>query len=132
MVYLNIIYYDKKVMSITCYIVDDERHNVVLLSEEIDRSADLTLIGASVDSETALLEIREKRPDVVFSDINMPQMSGIKLASLIDSFTKVVFVSGELQSKFSGEINQNLYLKKPLSSRRFSEVVNYLKTVLNK
>ena len=111
-------------MSTKCYVVDDERHNITLISEYIESTYGMELIGSSTNPVTALGEIIEKRPDVVFSDIRMPKMSGFEIADQVKSFAKVIFISAESQSSFPDIDWENYhFLRKLISYDDFIKIL---------
>ena len=63
----------------------------------IDWSAhDITLVGSAQNGLTALELVKKEKPDIVISDIKMPEMSGIELAGKIASLlpdTKIIIIS---------------------------------------
>lgn len=64
----------------TAILVDDEYWALVALRKQFPwETYDFEVIGEFMDSDEALEEICQKRPDVVFTDIRMPGMSGIDL-----------------------------------------------------
>lgn len=66
------------------YIVDDEKPIVSKLVGAIPWLENgFEVIGYTTSAQTALAEIIEKRPDVVFSDLKMPGLDGIKLIQLL-------------------------------------------------
>ena len=84
-------------MKVTLFIVDDEeliRHGLISLpwnEYEID------LIGSSENGEDALEQIKNLRPDIVISDIEMPKKNGLWLAEQVLTLlphTKFVFLTG--------------------------------------
>ena len=64
----------------TVYLVDDEPLVLTQLTKAI-RWEDIpfALAGSSVNPQTAIQEILERKPDVVLTDISMPQLSGLEL-----------------------------------------------------
>ena len=111
-------------MNLTCYVVDDEPHCVAETIEYIERTAGIELIGSATDPRKALHEIELLKPGIVFTDFNMPYLSGIDLAGRIDHFTQVVFISGERQYNYPEIDWKNyIYLTKPLNYKKFMDAV---------
>lgn len=109
-------------MSIRTMVVDDEpiaRHSVVRLLRE---EADMSLIGEFGDGASALEAIRRLKPDLVFLDIQMPEMTGIDVAASLGegSLPATVFVTAyEQYAVRAFEANAVDYLVKPFSRERF-------------
>ena len=85
-------------MSINTYIVDDEnfaRERLIYLLQEF-LNGELNIIGQSDKAENALNGIIQSAPDLVFLDVEMPQMSGLELAEKLQvrGFNgKIIFVT---------------------------------------
>ena len=61
------------------YIVDDHQMLIDGLKALLSDEKHISLVGESTSAKTALKEVGEYRPDIVLSDINMPEMDGIEL-----------------------------------------------------
>jgi DNA-binding LytR/AlgR family response regulator len=104
--------------------VEDMPSSLDLVSGYILRTDDLELAGTATNPLIALEEIKTLKPDVVFTDINMPEMSGIALAGLVDDFAQIVFISGEYQSSYKNmDWKDYLYLQKMVTYNRFLEII---------
>ena len=78
---------------ITCIIVDDEPLAVRLLESFVAKTANLELLGSFTDSVEAINAIREQRPQLLFLDIQMPDLNGMELAHMVPEGTKVIFTT---------------------------------------
>ena len=98
---------------------------------------DFELVGEAANSEELIKLINEKNPDAVFTDINMPNMSGIELIKTMrENKCKAVFIiiSGYADFKYAQEaINQGVfsYLLKPVSSENANDLMENLKSFLD-
>lgn len=54
----------------------------------LDQESDITIVGEASDGEEALAVVREKKPDVLLFDINMPRMDGIQLVRELNNLMK--------------------------------------------
>ena len=61
-------------MTLTCIIVDDEPLAVQLLTSYVEKTPDLELLASYTDSISALNAVKEQKPDLLFLDIQMPNM----------------------------------------------------------
>lgn len=114
-------------MKLSCYIVDDELHAIEVLASHIEAISDLQLLGYNTNSIAALREVNEKRPDVVFLDIDMPNLDGIEFKKLIHPDIRVVFTTGSTDYALDAfEISAFDYLLKPISYSRFQRAINKL------
>lgn len=110
----------------TTLIVDDEplaREGLrMLLSEDPDVAA----IHQAKDGREAIAAIRKARPDLVFLDVQMPEMDGLSVVREIgaDRMPAVVFVTAHDQYAIRAfEINAVDYLLKPVTRERFAQAL---------
>lgn len=103
--------------TITCAIIEDEPLALHLMEEYVKRTPFLQLTQSYLDSELFLLDIQKgNAPDLLFSDIQMPQINGIELSKLLPENTKVVFTTAYSQYAIEGfKVNAIDYLLKPIS-----------------
>jgi len=118
-------------MGLTCYIIDDELHNIATIKEYIIDANDFKIAGTATDPRIAIEEINKLKPDVVFSDINMPLISGIDLAKQVENITMVVFVTAERLYNLKGiDLDKSIVLHKPLSRAKFLRASELIKSRL--
>lgn len=116
-----------------CFAVDDEAHALEVLSRYIQKTPGLNLIGSEVNPLVALDAITEGRvrPDITFVDVDMPQLSGVELAELINTYTTVVFTTAYPDYAFQAfEKNAVDFLLKPISYERFLKTISKVKEKL--
>jgi len=109
----------------TCYIVDDEPLAVKLLETFVERTSDLQLLGSFTDSIAALDALRSNPSDLLFLDIQMPDLNGMELAHTIDTRrTRVIFTTAFKDYAFeSYEVNALDFLLKPIRYVKFQAAV---------
>ncbi len=109
----------------TCYIVDDEPLAVKLLESFVERTPDLDLLGSFTDSIAALDALRSQPSDLLFLDIQMPDLNGMELAHAIDTKrTRVIFTTAFKDYAFeSYEVNALDFLLKPIRYVKFLAAV---------
>ena len=109
----------------TCMIVDDEPLAVKLLETFVGRTADLELKGSFTDSIEALDVIAREPVDLLFLDIQMPDLNGMELAHAIDTErTRVIFTTAFKDYAFeSYEVNALDFLLKPIRYIKFQAAV---------
>jgi DNA-binding LytR/AlgR family response regulator len=96
-------------------IVDDEPLAVKLLESFVAKTPDLELLGSYTDSVEAINAIREKRPQLLFLDIQMPDLNGMELAHMLPEGTKVIFTTAFKEYAFeSYEVSALDFLLKPI------------------
>lgn len=109
-------------MHLTTLIVDDEplaREGLRLL---LSKDPDISAIREARDGREAVAAIREGSPDLVFLDVQMPEMEGFAVVRAIgaESMPEVVFVTAHDQYALQAfEINALDYLLKPVIEERF-------------
>lgn len=117
-------------MILNCYVIDDEEHAVVALSKYIKKTPGLILTGAETNPLKALDKISSNtlEPDVVFLDIDMPQISGMEVAKLLSPNVQIIFSTGHANYAVKAfEQNALDYLLKPITYERFIQSVNKAK-----
>ena len=67
---------------LTCIIVDDEPLAVKLLESFVAKTPELTLLGSFTDSVEAISAIKEQQPNLLFLDIQMPDLNGMILTGI--------------------------------------------------
>ncbi|MBN6149361.1 response regulator transcription factor [Xanthomonas sp. AmX2] len=118
-------------MSLTALVIDDEpiaRHAIVRLLRE---QADIELLGECGDGAAAVAAIREHSPDLVFLDIQMPEMTGMDVVAQIgaERMPATVFVTAyEQYAVRAFEANAVDYLVKPFSRERFAATLQRART----
>ncbi len=112
-------------MNITCVIIDDEPLAAELLKSYAEKVPFLTLLGCFNSATDAIKTIREKRIDLIFLDIQMPELSGLEFARIISPDTRIVFTTAFSQYAIEGyRVNALDYLLKPISFEKFLEASN--------
>ena len=108
--------------SLRCFVVDDEPLAVKMLENFIERTPFLELAGSFTDPVQALSEIRTQAPQLVFLDIQMPDLSGMELSRMIPDGTRIIFTTAFKQYAFeSYEVSALDFLLKPIRYQKFLE-----------
>ena len=107
-------------MTITCSIIDDEPLAASLLESYVKKTPYLMLQGTYNSAITAMKDLREHPVQLLFLDIQMPELSGIEFAKIIPQETKVIFTTAFNQYAIDGyKVNALDYLLKPISYQDF-------------
>src|ERR1051326_6059142 len=120
----------RRSMPLTALIVDDEelaRHRV---RDFLARDSEVTCIGECGTPIEAIETILRERPDVVFLDLQMPELDGFGVLDAVrdEYLPEVVFTTAHDQHAIRAfEIRALDYLLKPFSKRRFDEALVRLK-----
>lgn len=112
-------------MTITCAIIDDEPLAAGLLKSYVEKTPFLQLIGSYGSAIEAMKELRTNPAQLLFLDIQMPELSGIEFAKIIPNTTKIVFTTAFQQYAIEGyKVNALDYLMKPISYEDFLRASN--------
>ncbi|WP_461452131.1 LytR/AlgR family response regulator transcription factor [Mucilaginibacter sp.] len=115
----------------TCYVIDDEEHAIDTLTGYINKFPGLDLIGSNINPLMAINDIREKAVDIVFLDVDMPELSGLDVADIISSFTSVIFTTAFPNYAMQAfEKNGSDFLLKPISFDRFTKSVTKVQNLI--
>ena len=109
---------------LSCIIVDDEPLAVRLLESYVEKTPDLELIASFTDSIKAINAVKAQKPDLLFLDIQMPNIDGMELAHSLPEETRVVFTTAFKEYAFeSYEVNALDFLLKPIRYNKFLSAV---------
>lgn len=112
-------------MSLTCVAIDDEPLALELIRSYVARMPEVELLGVFEDAISGIEYLNRKNPDLVFLDINMPDISGIELAKALKEKPMIIFTTAHKQFAFDGfELEAVDYLLKPIDFDRFSKAVS--------
>ena len=106
--------------TLTCMIVDDEPLAVKMLEDFVSRTPYLRLAAYFNDPLLALSTLRESPVDVLFLDIQMPDLDGLNLSRMVPPSTRVIFTTAFKEYAFdSYEVNALDFLLKPIRYHKF-------------
>lgn len=112
-------------MKTRCLIVDDEPLAVKLLESHINKLENLEIVETCNNAMAAFDILREKKIDLLFLDIQMPQMTGIEFLRTLKNAPKVILTTAYRQYALEGyELDVIDYLLKPISFERFLKAVD--------
>ena len=110
-----------------CLIIDDEELARTLIKSYTDKVDYLEVVGSFENPLDALSILKSQPIDLVFLDIQMPDLKGTTLASMLPENCKVIFTTAYEQYALEGfELNALDYLLKPITFERFLQAVNKL------
>ncbi|WP_068472426.1 LytR/AlgR family response regulator transcription factor [Saccharicrinis aurantiacus] len=114
-----------------CIIIDDDKFSTKVIAEFIEKSGDLNLVGTydnAVDGINYLNGKNSDGIDLLFLDIEMPDMTGIDLLKTLNVLPQVIIYSSkEKYALESYEYNVTDYLLKPVNYPRFIKAVSKAK-----
>ena len=107
-------------MTLNCIVVDDEPLALGLIVSYVKKTPFLNLIGSYSNAMDAAKSFDNQKPDLIFLDIQMPEMNGLEFSKLIGDKTKVIFTTAFQQYAIEGfKVNALDYLLKPISYTDF-------------
>lgn len=107
-------------MELNCLIVDDEPLALDLLESYVKRTPFLNLIGRCGSALEVLRRIREESVDLIFLDIQMPELSGLELSRILGGQIRIIFTTAFEQYALEGfRVDALDYLLKPVSYPEF-------------
>lgn len=110
---------------ITCLIVDDEPPALDVLKKYIESIPTLQLAGCCSNAVDALAEIQRQTIDLIFLDIQMPQILGTDFIRTLANPPKIIFTTAYRKYAVEGfDLNAVDYLLKPIPFERFLKAVN--------
>lgn len=111
-------------MTLTCIILEDEPLARSLMETYVGKVPHLQLINSFSDPLLALNYLREHSVDILFSDIQMPEITGITLLKLLKNKPLIILTTAYSEYALEGyELEVFDYLLKPISFERFLKSV---------
>ncbi|GAA5225415.1 LytR/AlgR family response regulator transcription factor [Membranihabitans marinus] len=114
-------------------IVDDEPLAQEILETYIANYEDFELVGTCNNALDANKILKEQEVDVMFLDIQMPQLNGIDFLKILENPPLVVFTTAFKEYALEGfELEAVDYLLKPISKERFEKAIDKVRQDLGK
>jgi len=117
---------------VKCIIIDDEPLAIDVLKTYCEKLPFLNLRGCYTSALDAIVAIKEQKIDLIFSDIEMPQINGIEFINSLDNKPLFIFTTAYSQYAIEGfELNAIDYLVKPIPYQRFIKAVTRAKELMS-
>jgi DNA-binding LytR/AlgR family response regulator len=111
-----------------CIIIDDEPHAIDVLKRYVEQTPFLTLGQTFRNPLKAIPYVQEEQVDLIFLDINMPNLSGMQFIQSLEKKPLIIFTTAYSEYAVqSYELNAVDYLVKPIEFDRFIKAVNKAK-----
>ena len=108
-----------------CIIIDDEKVSRILIEKFIDKIRNLTLIASYKNAVEAINDLNNKHIDIIFLDIEMPEMTGIDFIKNFKNLPQIIIISAQEKYAIDAiEYDVAGYLLKPVSFPTFLQAVN--------
>lgn len=112
-------------MNLKCAIVDDEPLALSLIESYVNKTPFLTLEGKYSSAVQAMKELPDKQVDLLFLDIQMPELNGLEFSKMVAPTTRIIFTTAFEQYAIDGyKVNALDYLLKPISYVDFLQAAN--------
>ncbi len=114
-------------MIMTCIIVDDEQHAIDVLEHYVKQIPSLQLLASFTNPLQALDLLNGQQADLLFLDIQMPEISGLDFIRAIQGRSKIILTTAYSEFVTEGfELEVEDYLLKPIPFPRFLKAVQRL------
>lgn len=112
-------------MKIKCLVIDDERLAREYIKNYISKIPQLELLGDYNSPLKAIEQIKKGEVDLLFTDIHMPDITGIDFVKSLSKKPEIIFTTAHQEYALEGfNLNVTDYLLKPFSFERFFQAVN--------
>ena len=112
-------------MNLKCAIVDDEPLALDLLESYVRKTPFLELAGKYPSAIQAMKELPDRHVDLLFLDIQMPELNGLEFSKMVPPSTRIVFTTAFDQYAIDGyKVNALDYLLKPISYTDFLQAAH--------
>ena len=117
---------------INCIVIDDESSSIETLEDYIQKCEFLHLSGSFTNPLNAIRFMENNGyPDMVFLDVDMPELSGLELAQFLPPQTAIIYVTAFAAYAIQAfETNVYDFLLKPVSFAKFLKSVTKVKNIL--
>lgn len=110
---------------IKCIVIDDEPLAVRLLENHISKIAELKLVATAANALEAYRILQTQEVDLLFLDIQMPDLNGIEFLRSLNKKPSVIFTTAYREFAIEGfELEAVDYLMKPITFERFFKSVD--------
>lgn len=108
-----------------CAIVDDDDLSIRLITEYINQTDDLNLVGTFTSAIKASNALSRESVDLIFLDVEMPDMTGLELIKSLDKKPQIILITSKKDYAIEAfEYQVADYLLKPISYSRFLKAAN--------
>ena len=109
----------------SCIIIDDNPIDIKILESYLQKLPNLKLIDTFNSAVDAIPTINSDATDIIFSDIEMPEMTAIGLLNSLEKIPKVILISNHTEYSMEAfEIGVTDYIQKPVTFDRLSKSVD--------
>ena len=111
-----------------CVIIDDEPLAVDVLETYVNQIGGMEIVSKCNNPLDAITILNKHQVDLVFLDIEMPNLTGLDLVKTVENIPQFIFTTAYPQHALEGfELNATDYLVKPIPFQRFLKAVSRAK-----
>lgn len=115
-----------------CVIVDDEKLSRTVVEKFVQDTPSLNLVGSYSNGSDLHTALNSKQVDLIFLDINMPEINGIDLIKTTENIPQVIFITSHTDYAIEAfEHDVTDYLVKPIEFDRFLKAVDRAEKIHN-
>lgn len=115
-----------------CIIIDDYEIDRLLITAFVKRFSFLNIVGACATAKEALKIIETEKIDVLFLDIDMPEINGLEFRKQVLNIPACIYVTAYPEHALdSFELDTLDFIVKPVKFDRFSQSIKRLEIFLN-
>jgi DNA-binding LytR/AlgR family response regulator len=108
-----------------CFIVDDEPLALNVIEQHLSKFSQFEVCGKSTEPVEALTQIKRLQPDLLFLDIEMPEITGLDLIASIQHKPEIIITTAYREYAVEGfNLNVLDYLVKPIPFKRFVQAID--------
>lgn len=120
-------------MNFECLIVDDEPLAIRVISKHLGKIPDLHLKATAGNAFEAIEKLNRNKIDLIFLDIDMPELSGMELIKSLRKKPHFIFTTAFREFAADAfEVDAVDYLVKPVSFPRFLKAIDKFRSLVNK
>ncbi len=109
-------------------VIDDERLAREELKSILKEFPEISVVGEAQNAEEGIELIKKTGPDLVFLDVNMPELSGFDMLKKLEDIPHVIFITAYDEYALKAfEVNALDYILKPIDPERLAEAIEKLK-----
>src|SRR5258708_6008386 len=113
-----------------CIIIDDDEFSRNSTKQCIERTESLELVGSCSNVSEALKVLKDQKVDLIFLDVEMPEMSGMDFIRNFNVSQQIIIISSYKDYAAEAyDFNVTDYIVKPMNYARFLKAVNKVKDV---
>lgn len=107
------------------YILDDEPLAIKVIEQHLQQFPFIEICGTSTEPLLALAAVKQLQPDLLFLDIQMPQLTGLDFISIVHNSPAIVITTAYREYAVQGfDLNVLDYLVKPIPFKRFAQTID--------